>query len=79
LIFGYTVSLVLTIASLAPETPGVVEGSMAIVFSGLGFPAHITVLSILLFRIFSYWLPLPLGIVAYFKMKKSGDKDVLLK
>lgn len=73
LIFGLTISLILTVFTLAPETPGIMEASLAIVFLSLGFPSHITLFSVLLYRIFSYWLPLPFGVFAYFKLK-SSDK-----
>jgi len=71
LIFGLTFSWFLTIFTLMPETPGVMEASLAVVFLNLGFPPHITLFSIILYRLFSYWLPLPLGIFAYLRLKKS--------
>jgi uncharacterized protein (TIRG00374 family) len=75
LIFGFTISLILTVFTLMPETPGVMEASLAVVFLNLGFPPHIALFSSLLFRIFSYWLPLPLGIFSYFRLK--GRNKVL--
>jgi uncharacterized protein (TIRG00374 family) len=72
LIFGYTVALVLSIFSLMPETPGVMEACLILVFVALGFPSHIALFATLLYRLFAYWLPLPLGIFAYFKLKKSA-------
>jgi uncharacterized protein (TIRG00374 family) len=70
LIFGFTIGTVLPIFTLLAETPGVMEASLTLVFIGLGFPVHIALFSSLLFRLFSFWLPLPIGIFSYFKLKK---------
>lgn len=72
IIFGYTVAMVLSIFSLMPETPGVMEASLILVFANLGFPSHVALFSSLLYRLFAYWLPLPFGIYSYFRLKKKG-------
>jgi uncharacterized protein (TIRG00374 family) len=73
LVFGFTIGTVLPIFTLISETPGVMEASLALTFTGLGFPVHIALFSSLLFRLFSFWLPLPLGIISYFKLKREND------
>jgi len=70
-IFGLTLASVLTILALVPATPGVMEASLTVVFLKLGVPAHIALLTIVLYRLLSYWLPLPLSAFLYFKMKSS--------
>jgi len=75
LIFGYTLSLVLTVFTLMPGAPGIMEASLIMVFIKFGFPAHIAIFSALLFRIFSYWLPLPFGIFSYWRLKKLSEKE----
>lgn len=72
LIFGYTLSLVLTLFTLIPGIPGVMEASLMVVFIKIGLPAHIVLFASLLFRIFSYWLPLPIGAFSYWKLKKNN-------
>jgi len=71
LIFGFTVSLALGALTLMPESPGIMESAMAVVFIGLGFPAHVALFSSLLFRLFSYWLTLPFSLLAYFTQKNE--------
>jgi uncharacterized protein (TIRG00374 family) len=73
LVFGFTIGTVLPIFTLLSETPGVMEASLTLTFIGLGFPVHIALFSSLLFRLFSFWLPLPLGIFSYFKLKRQYD------
>lgn len=72
LIFGYTLSLVLTLFTLIPGIPGVMEASLMVVFIKIGLPAHIVLFASLLFRIFSYWLPLPIGVFSYWRLKKNN-------
>ena len=71
LVFGFTIGTVLPVFTLLAETPGVMEASLTLIFTGLGFPVHIALFSSLLFRLFSFWLPLPVGIFSYFKLKKQ--------
>jgi uncharacterized protein (TIRG00374 family) len=75
IIFGFTVSTVLSFMTAVPYLPGVVESSLALVFVKLGYPANISLLASLLFRIFSYWLPMPFGLASYFNFRK-GSKGV---
>jgi uncharacterized protein (TIRG00374 family) len=72
MIFGYTISLLLGLLTFVPEDPGVMESSLTLSFVAIGFPVHISLFSSLLFRLFSYWLPLPLGILSYFSLKKKN-------
>jgi len=62
IIFGYTVAILLSIFSLMPETPGVMEASLILIFVNLGFPSHVALFASLLYRLFAYWLPLPFGL-----------------
>lgn len=73
-IFGLTAASILTVLAILPATPGVMEASLTVVFLKLGIPAHIALLTIVLYRLLSYWLPLPLSAFLYFKVKAS-DKN----
>jgi len=73
IIFGYTVAIILSVFSLMPETPGIMEASLILIFGNLGFPLHIALFASLLYRVFAYWLPLPLGIASYFRLKKACE------
>lgn len=69
LVLAYVLSWILAVLILVPEAPGVIEASLVAVFIALGFPAHISLFASLLFRLFSYWLPLPLAVHSYLKLK----------
>jgi uncharacterized protein (TIRG00374 family) len=72
IIFGFTVSSILSYLTSIPYIPGVVESSLVMIFVKLGFPAHISLMASLLFRIFSYWFPMPIGLVSYLDFKKDS-------
>ena len=53
--------------SFLPGGVGIVEGTMAVLYDGLGVPNAVTVVVILAYRLISFWLPTLLGfpMVAY--------------
>lgn len=57
-IVGFAVGIVLSFASLIPGGLGVMEGSMAAVFSSMDVPFETAVVAVLLFRVAYYLLPL---------------------
>jgi uncharacterized protein (TIRG00374 family) len=58
LLAGYGLPLLLgKMAFIVPGGVGVVEGSMAALYTGLGVPDSITVVVVLGYRLISFWLP----------------------
>jgi uncharacterized protein (TIRG00374 family) len=74
-IFGFTISFVLSFLTSIPYIPGIVESSLAVVFVNLGFPANVSILAALLFRLFSYWLPMPFGLTSYLDLRREYGKE----
>ncbi len=56
--------LISKIAFIFPGGLGVIETSMAAIFSTLGVPSEVSVVVILSFRLFTFWLPVLLGFVS---------------
>jgi uncharacterized protein (TIRG00374 family) len=71
IVFGYSLSLLLSALTLVPQTPGVLLASLSLIFTALGVPAHIVVLSGTLYRLFSYWLPFVVGIFSMINMRRE--------
>jgi uncharacterized protein (TIRG00374 family) len=71
IVFGYSLSLLLSALTLVPQTPGVMLASLSLIFTALGVPAHIVVLSGTLYRLFSYWLPFIVGIFSMINMRRE--------
>jgi len=72
LIFGYAVSTLLGMISFIPGGLGVFEGSMALIYTGLGVPSDLTLMSILIFRLFSFWLWIPFGLYSFISLTKKN-------
>ncbi|HOU13132.1 MAG TPA: lysylphosphatidylglycerol synthase transmembrane domain-containing protein [Anaerolineae bacterium] len=61
LLTGYGLPLLLGKVTFLPGGVGIVEGTMAALYNGLGVPNAVTVLVILAYRIISFWVPTVLG------------------
>ena len=62
------------VGSAAP-TPGGIGGVEAVLAAGLtavGIPAHEAIPAVLLFRVATFWLPIPAGWIAYLLLQRSG-------
>jgi uncharacterized protein (TIRG00374 family) len=75
LIFGYGVATLAGLISFIPGGLGVTEGSLGLVYSGLGIPLSLTLMSILVFRFFSFWIWIPIGLISYLTLKRSINED----
>lgn len=63
-----------TVGSAAP-TPGglgAVEAVLAAGLTGMGIPAHEAIPAVLVFRIATFWLPIPAGWVSYLVLQRRG-------
>ncbi|MGH6740319.1 MAG: flippase-like domain-containing protein, partial [Bradyrhizobium sp.] len=71
-IVGFAVGIVLSFASLIPGGLGVMEGSMAAVFSSMGVPFETAVVAVLLFRVAYYLVPLLISVFFLHGMFAQG-------
>ncbi|MCL7414134.1 MAG: YbhN family protein [ANME-2 cluster archaeon] len=77
LLAGYGMPLLLgKMAFLIPGGVGVVEGTMAALYKGLGVPDPAVVVVILIYRVFSFWLPSLIGFPAAAYLQRSGDNKI---
>jgi uncharacterized protein (TIRG00374 family) len=77
LLAGYGLPLLLGKVSFLPGGVGIVEGTMAALYDGLGVPGGVTVVVILTYRVLSFWLPTLLGfpLVPYLQRASSSVSD----
>ena len=62
---GYGLPFILgKMAFLSPGGVGVIEGSVVMLYESLKVPSEVSVVVILAYRLFSFWLPTLLGLVA---------------
>ncbi|WP_160320840.1 lysylphosphatidylglycerol synthase transmembrane domain-containing protein [Arthrobacter alpinus] len=65
----YALGNILATLPLTPGGLGIVEGVMAPALVGFGIPAEIAVLGVIGWRLYQFWLPLPLGALAYLSLR----------
>jgi uncharacterized protein (TIRG00374 family) len=63
------------LGNLLPMPGGVggVEGGMIGAFAAFGVDSGLAVVAVLVFRAFTFWLPLIPGVIAYFQLRKTVD------
>jgi uncharacterized protein (TIRG00374 family) len=57
-----------------PGGVGGVEGGMIGAFAAFDVPAGLAVVAVLVYRAFTFWLPLVPGIVAYFQLRRTVER-----
>ncbi len=71
LMFSYGIGVIAGMASFIPGGLGVTEGSLGLVLTGLGIPSTVALMSILVFRLFSFWIWIPVGLYSYLTLRKQ--------
>lgn len=71
LIFGYTIATILGIVSFIPGGLGVFEGTLSLILISLRVPAQLALISILVFRLISFWLPMIVGFFSFLSFRKE--------
>ncbi len=62
--YVYALTLLFSVVSLAPTTLGVVEVALTATLGWFGVPLPIAVAGTILYRVASFWLPIPVGLVS---------------
>jgi uncharacterized membrane protein YbhN (UPF0104 family) len=72
LIQGFFVGM---LGNLLPMPGGVggVEGGMIGAYSGFGVDFDLVVVAVLVYRAFTFWLPLVPGVIAYFRLRRTVE------
>lgn len=71
----YGVGTLLTFLPLTPGGLGIVEGVMVPALIGFGVPHSAALLGVIGWRLFEYWLPIPVGGIAYASLRFSGSSN----
>jgi len=77
LLVGYGIPILLgKIAFFIPGGVGVVETSMAAIYTGLGVPESVAVVVILIYRGISFWLPTIIGFPVAAHLQRAANKTI---
>jgi len=75
LLVAYGLANVLAAIPLTPGGLGVVEAALTTLLVGFGTPRGIATLGVIVYRLFNFWAPIPLGGLAYLSLQASRHQD----
>jgi uncharacterized protein (TIRG00374 family) len=73
LLVAYGLAQVLAVIPITPSGLGVVEGVLIPTLTGFGVPQEAALLGVLGYRLVNFWLPIPVGGIAYLSLRFSGE------
>ncbi|MFI5398492.1 MAG: YbhN family protein [Candidatus Binatia bacterium] len=73
-VVGFAVGIILSLVSFVPGGLGVMEGSMAAIFSSLSVPFETAVVAVLIFRVAYYVLPMIISVFFFRRMLVQGTR-----
>lgn len=76
LAIGFCISLFTSVIAIIPGGLGITEGSMVSVFYLLGLEYEKSLIGVLIYRMFYYFIPIIAGIVAFFAESHHSTPDV---
>ena len=71
LLVAYGLAYVLAALPITPGGLGVVEATLTSLLVGFGTPRGVAALGVVTYRLINFWLPIPLGGVAYISLHSS--------
>jgi uncharacterized protein (TIRG00374 family) len=69
LLVSYGIGSVMAVIPITPGGLGIVEGVMIPLLVGFGVPRSVALLGVPAWRLAQFWLPIPLGALAYFSLR----------
>jgi hypothetical protein len=73
LLVAYGLAFVLAVIPVTPSGLGVIEGVLIPTLAGFGIPRGTAILAVLGYRLVNFWLPIPVGGVAYLTLRFRGE------
>jgi uncharacterized protein (TIRG00374 family) len=68
---GFFLGMVANLFPLAPAGVGAVDAGMIGAFVLFGIPEETVFPAVLVFRLVAFWMPIPVGIIAFFQLRKT--------
>lgn len=74
IIFAYTASLIFSKITLAPAGIGATEATLILIFLEANYDPKITLAAVVIYRLISFWLPIPAGFFSFYSLKKEAER-----
>ena len=75
LVLAYSIASLLAVLPITPGGLGVIEGVLIPGLIGLGVPGGIAVLAVVSWRLFQFWIPVPVAGLCYLSLRTPGWRD----
>jgi uncharacterized protein (TIRG00374 family) len=72
MVVGYVITNYVISLLLMPEGIGITEVSLATIYTSLGVPSATVVVATLLFRFIAFWLPIGIGLIAMWHLRRKA-------
>ncbi|MBP3043293.1 flippase-like domain-containing protein [Arthrobacter jiangjiafuii] len=69
LLLAYSLATLLALVPLTPGGLGLVEAVLVPMLAAMGAPQHVAVMAVLCWRVVQFWLPIPVGALAYLSLR----------
>jgi len=79
LLVSYGIANVAAAIPITPGGLGVVEGIMIPLITGFGTAKGIAILGVLSYRLFNFWIPIPIGVGTYVSLKLSRGEAITME
>ena len=79
IIFTYAASLIFSKITLAPAGIGASEATLILIFLAAHVDPKITIGAVIIYRLITFWLPIPAGSYSYYSLKKETNKKIKLR
>jgi uncharacterized protein (TIRG00374 family) len=74
LVQGFFVGMTANLLPFFPGGVGSVDAGLIGAFLAFGEPASVVVVSVLVYRVIAFWLPIPPGIIAYLQLRRTVNR-----
>lgn len=75
LVLAYSIASLLAVLPITPGGIGIIEGVLIPGLMGFGVPGGIAVLAVVSWRLFQYWVPVPVAGLCYLSLRTPGWRD----
>lgn len=77
LLLGYGIGMAMMIIPVTQGGLGTVEGSLILVYVAMGIAPEVALSAVLVYRLYSFWISIPLGLLGLWRFPRKADGSEL--
>ena len=75
LVLAYSIASLLAVLPITPGGLGIIEGVLIPGLIGFGVPGGVAVIAVVSWRLFQFWIPVPVAGLCYLSLRTPGWRD----